>query len=163
MIIWFTGQPGAGKSKLADCLRRDMESSQRVTVHLDGEWLRDFTGNHDFSDEGRQANVAMMQELALHLAKQGVHVVVSMVSPFLTQREMFKQKGGVVEVYVHTSEQRPREQFKAANYEAPANQYVDINTTGKTIADSAAEVWQKVQPFLVVERALFAHSLRSGY
>ena len=37
----------------------------------------------------------------------------------------------VIEIYVHTTEIRGRENFHVTNYEPPTENFVDINTTNK--------------------------------
>jgi adenylylsulfate kinase len=55
---------------------------------------------------------------------------VSLVSPYKDQREAFKEKMGddLVEVYVHTSETRGRENFFVENYEPPTEDFINICT-----------------------------------
>src|SRR6185503_6734961 len=50
MIYWFTGQPGAGKSTLAAALKLALKARKQSVVHLDGEELRDITGNTDYGE-----------------------------------------------------------------------------------------------------------------
>ena len=42
----------------------------------------------------------------------------------------------VTEVYVHTTEQRGREDRHATDYEAPLENFIDIDTTGRFEEDS---------------------------
>ena len=51
-VIWFTGQPGAGKTTLAKELIRKL-SNEKV-IHIDGDDLRDVLDNKDYSERGRR-------------------------------------------------------------------------------------------------------------
>ena len=72
-------------------------------------------------------------------------MLVSLVSPYKDQREDFKKReGGVVEVYVHTTEDRGRNQFHVENYEPPTENFIDLDTTDKTEVDSYYEILKKL-------------------
>src|SRR6266545_5516700 len=77
MIYWFTGQPGAGKTTLALALQAVLRKSGHTVVHLDGEFLREITGNRDFTEAGRTRNIRAGQQLATKLHTEGVMVVAS--------------------------------------------------------------------------------------
>jgi adenylylsulfate kinase len=131
MIIWFTGQPGAGKTTLA----KKLHYIKPNAFMIDGDDLRDLTTNKDYSINGRVNNVNTAQKIAHYLHNQGKDVIVSLVSPYIDQREDFKKLIGtenMVEFYVHTSEPRERDHFKAISYVPPISDYVDIDTTVDT-------------------------------
>ena len=90
MIYWFTGQPGAGKTVLANALKQQLEN----TFHIDGDDLRDIFDNKDYSEDGRRKNIALAQHISHFLSKKECNVVVSLVSPYKDQREEFKEKIG---------------------------------------------------------------------
>ena len=131
MIYWFTGQPGAGKTVLANMLKEALPNAFRI----DGDEMRVLFSNQDYSINGRVVNVGTAQKIAHYLHNQGHDVIVSLVAPYVDQREDFKKLVGVenmVEFYVHTSEPREREHFKAIAYIPPVTDYVDIDTTHDT-------------------------------
>ena len=102
---------------------------------IDGDDLRELTTNKDYSINGRVNNVNTAQKIAHYLHNQGKDVIVSLVSPYIDQREDFKKLIGLenmVEFYVHTSEERERDHFKAIAYTFPISDYVDIDTTHDT-------------------------------
>lgn len=129
MIIWLTGQPGAGKTTICK------HAINKGAFHIDGDDLRDLFDNKDYSEAGRRKNVELAQQIAQYLHNKGKHVWVSLVSPFKDQRDKFKQKMGedLVEVYVHTSEIRGRENFFVKEYGVPDNDYLDLDTTNISI------------------------------
>ena len=111
MIYWFTGQPCAGKTTLADKLKERLPNAFRI----DGDDIRELLSNKDYSIKGRVENVSTAQRIAHYLYNQGHDVIVSLVSPYIDQREEFKKLIGedFIEIYVHTSEARERDHFKA--------------------------------------------------
>lgn len=133
MIFWFTGQPGAGKTTLAVALQERLRRAGHAVVHLDGEFVRELMENHDYGEAGRIANIRAGQRLATKLHEQGVWVVAAFVSPYRALREEFKARGGVVEIYVHTTEIRGRERFFVPGYQPPLASFVDLDTTGVSI------------------------------
>ena len=131
MIYWFTGQPGAGKTVLANMLKEDLPNAFRI----DGDDMRELFSNKDYTINGRVMNVGTAQKIAHYLHNQGHDVIVSLVAPYVDQREDFKKQIGIenmVEFYVHTSEPRERDHFKAIAYTPPTTDYVDIDTTHDT-------------------------------
>ena len=46
----------------------------------------------------------------------------------------------LVEVYIHTTETRGRENFFVKEYGAPTENYLDIDTTNESVEDSAKKV-----------------------
>jgi adenylylsulfate kinase len=127
MIYWFTGQPGHGKTVLASAFKQKLDN----VFHVDGDDLREIFDNKDYSETGRRKNIELAQHLSHFLHNKGQNVVVSLVSPYKDQRDMFKEKMGdnIKEIYVHTSEIRGRENFHVENYQQPTENYLDIDTT----------------------------------
>ena len=101
MIYWFTGQPSHGKTILADLLKQTLLPN---AYRVDGDDLRDLFTNKDFSIKGRVMNVDAAQKISHYLHNQGHDVIVSLVSPYIDQREEFKQLIGnnLKEIYIHT-------------------------------------------------------------
>ena len=128
MIYWFTGQPGHGKTVLGKKL---VEKLNTGAFHIDGDHLREIFHNKDYSESGRRKNIDLAQKIAHYLENQGKDVVVSLVSPYRDQRESFKDLMGdsLVELYVHTTEVRGREDCHVDNYEKPVENFIDIDTT----------------------------------
>jgi adenylylsulfate kinase-like enzyme len=141
MIYWFTGQPGAGKTTLAKELINYLNDD---VIHIDGDDLRDIFQNKDYSEAGRRKNIERAQDIARFLNMKGATVVVSLVSPYLAQREEFKDNNTVTEIYVHTSDERGREGYHVKDYEKPQTNYVDIDTTNKSIAPSFIDLIKQI-------------------
>ena len=127
MIYWLTGQPGSGKTVIG----KKMKEYFKDSFHIDGDDLRELFSNKDYSIKGRVENVGTAQRIAHYLHNQGKTVIVSLVSPYIDQREEFKALMGknLVEIYVHTDEKRGRENYFAKAYIAPKKNFIDIDTT----------------------------------
>jgi len=143
MIIWMTGQPGAGKTTI--CKKIMMRDSR--LFHIDGDDLRDLFENKDYSETGRRKNIELAQQIAQYLHNKGEDVLVSLVSPYKDQRDKFKEKMGnnLVEVYIHTSEKRGREDFFVKEYGQPTENYLDIDTTNESVEESTNKVLDYVK------------------
>lgn len=144
MIYWFTGQPAHGKTVLANMLKDKLPNAYRI----DGDDMRELFSNKDYSIKGRVENVGTAQRIAHYLHNQGHDVIVSLVAPYIDQREDFKKLIGtenIVEFYVHTSEPRERDHFKAIAYTPPISDYVDIDTTTDTPEQSFEIVKKWIQ------------------
>lgn len=131
MIYWFIGQPGAGKTTMAKKLKTFLEKEYAHRVfHVDGDDIRELLENKDYSKEGRIKNITFAQGLAAYLNRHG-DVVVSVVTPYLDVREIFKAKMDqrMTEIYVITKDIRGRESFHVQDFEAPETRYILLDTT----------------------------------
>jgi adenylylsulfate kinase len=140
MIIWLTGQPGAGKTTIAKEILRIKNSSD--WFHIDGDDIRELFDNKDYSEQGRRKNIELGQQIAFYLHKKDKNVVVSLVSPYKNQRDDFKLKVGdhIIEAYIHTNEIRGREDFFVKNYEPPTEWFVDVCTDKDTVENCAKNI-----------------------
>ena len=100
--------------------------------------MRELFSNKDYSIKGRVENVGTAQRIAHYLHNQGKDVIVALVSPYIDQREDFKKLLGnnIIEFYVHTTEPRERDHYKAIAYTPPKDNFIDINTTVDEPKDS---------------------------
>jgi len=149
MIYWFTGQPSHGKTVLATLLKEsllDHGFPEQDLFRIDGDEMRDLFTNKDYSMGGRVKNIDAAQKIAHYLHNQGKTVIVSLVSPYLDQREEFKQTvgDGIIEFYVHTSEARERDHFAVKGYQAPQENFVDIDTTNDTPTQSLSKIMEAI-------------------
>lgn len=143
MIYWFTGQPCAGKTTLAKMLAEELEDYPFL---IDGDDMRELFSNKDYSIKGRVENVGTAQRIAHYLNNQGEDVIVSLVSPYIDQREDFKKLLGdnIKEIYVHTSEVRERDHFKSSAYIAPKEKFINIDTTVDTPEESLKKILDEI-------------------
>jgi adenylylsulfate kinase len=104
--VWLTGLPSAGKTTLATALSERL--SGRPVELLDGDEVREFLSKGlGFSRVDRDANVLRIGWVAATLAKHGVLVLASVISPFADTRAQVRAvheaKGaGFLEVHVAT-------------------------------------------------------------
>lgn len=143
MIYWLTGQPGAGKTTLANWI---LSSFPTKSILVDGDDIREIFVNKDYSEEGRKKNIEKAQILSKFLDHKGYTVVVSLVSPFRDQREAFKAEMGdkLKEIYVHTTNERGRENFHVEGYEPPLDNYYDCDTTDSSEYNTFLELRRKL-------------------
>lgn len=145
-IVWLTGQPGSGKTVLGQMLVQYYEKQKRKVVFIDGDDLREKTGNFDYTPDGRNKNITNAQMLARYLYKSGYTIVVSLVAPYRDLREEFKKEFGslMTEIYVHCEDIRGREEYHVANYEQPLNNFLDVDTTN----DNPKESFRIIEEYL---------------
>ena len=144
MVLWFTGQPGSGKTTLTNRFIDDkligfMKIQPVRIVHIDGDDLREIVDNKDYSEEGRRENIKLAMNIARFMDNKGFIVIVSLVSPYRDQREELKMERNVAEFYLHTTEIRGKEDYFVDDYEPPLHNFVDMDTD-KTIEECVDEI-----------------------
>lgn len=133
MIFWFTGQPGSGKTTLANKLidKISSENSKAKIINIDGDDLRSISKNKDYSKAGRIKNISTAISIVRFLANKGYICVISIVAPYRFLRDELKEDFNFLEVYLHTNEIRGRENFFAEDYEIPVDPKTLSLDTGK--------------------------------
>ena len=130
-VIWFTGQPGAGKTTLAKELIKKF-SNEKV-IHIDGDDLRDVLDNKDYSEKGRRKNIQFAVNMAKVMESKGYLVIVSMVSPYRDLRY-----GNVF--WINSTRPTNREKYWVDNFEPPLEAFWMIDTTDQSIEESVNEI-----------------------
>jgi adenylylsulfate kinase-like enzyme len=146
MIIWLTGQPGSGKTTIARWLEA---SYPNKGVIVDGDDIREIFNNKDYSENGRRKNIDLAQKIAKFTHRKGNVAIVSLVSPYKDQRDEFKTEMGkdLIEVYVHTTDIRGRENFHVENYQPPTEFFIDIDTTNRPEFETVEELKLKLKSY----------------
>mgnify|MGYP001480834862 FL=1 len=141
--IWLTGQPASGKTTLAKLLLNKLKNQygENIFLNIDGDDLRDLFQNKDYSRKGREQNIRLGMSIAAFLINKGYVPIISLVSPYKFLREEFKSKFKVLEVYLHTTEIRGRENYFVKDYEPPSDKFIDMDTTIKTEEESLNEIF----------------------
>ena len=101
-IIWMTGLPCSGKSTIA---RKLKDTIPNLAV-LDGDELREWLSPKDFSREGRNEHNKKVAYLAKLLVEHKVPVCVSLISPYINNRETAQKIIGnekFIETYIKCS------------------------------------------------------------
>jgi len=133
MVIWLTGQPGSGKTTLANAVIEKIRSLNPTLsiINLDGDDLRNINKNKDYSKAGRIKNISTAISIVRFLSNKDFLCIVSIVSPYAYLRDELKSEFQFLEVYLHTSEIRGREDFFASDYEIPIDSKTLSLDTGK--------------------------------
>ncbi len=143
MIIWLTGQPGSGKTTLANYIINKIKSENNGVklINIDGDDLRLINKNQDYSREGRIKNISTAISIMRFLSNKNYVCVVSIVAPYRFLRDELKNDFKFIEVYLHTTEIRGREEFFAKDYEIPIDvDTVSLDTGILTIEECGNEI-----------------------
>lgn len=102
MVVWFTGLSGAGKTTLARALEARLREAGYQPELLDGDLVREHLSKGlGFSRQDRDTNIRRIGFVANLLAKHGVIVLVSAISPYRqTRSEVLEQAPRKLEVFV---------------------------------------------------------------
>ena len=134
MILWFYGQPGAGKTTLANALNLRING-----IQVDGDDVRNVFNNKDYSKEGRIKNLTLINNIVRFLDHKNFDVIVSVVSPYQEIRDQMLDLD-IKYFYVYTSELRGKEQFFVKDLEIGKNDIM-LDTTNKTIDELLSLYW----------------------
>jgi len=165
LTVWLTGLPSAGKTTIARALeKRLLDEGRRVEV-LDGDVVRThLTKGLGFSRADRDENVRRVGFVAHLLARNGVVVLCSLVSPYRSVRGEVRDlhDGRFFEVHVSTpvevcaardvkglyAEQRAGRMTGLTGvddpYEPPVAAEVTVPTHGLSVAESVDLVWTEL-------------------
>src|SRR5262245_46519052 len=178
-VVWHTGLPAAGKSTIAGLVAEELEARGLLVDRLDGDVVREhLTRGLGFSKEDRDANIARIGWVASRLARAGVAVVVSAISPYEEARNearhLVEEHGAFVLVHVATAvdecERRdPKGLYAKARageiqgftgiddpYEIPQDPELRLQTEGRTPEESAAAVLAKLEELGVLANEVAA-------
>ena len=101
-VLWMTGLPCSGKTTIA----RKLQELYPKLAMLDGDEVRKWLSQNDFSREGINENNRKVANLARLLSNHNVPVLVSLISPFNENREDARKIIGddkFIEIYIKCS------------------------------------------------------------
>ncbi len=163
LVIWLTGLPGSGKTtianKVASILR---EKGYRVEV-IDGDWARKTISlGAGYTREERKIHLHRIAWVARLLARNGVIVICSFVSPYRDVRKMIREiiseEAPFIEVYVKCPLEEcirrdPKGLYKKAlrgeiknftgisdPYEEPLNPEITVDTVNNSVEENASTI-----------------------
>jgi bifunctional enzyme CysN/CysC len=94
-VFWLTGLSGAGKSTLAQAAARRLFELGRQVRILDGDDLRNgLNADLGFTPEDRDENVRRTAHVARLFAQSGFLVIVALISPLRTHRDLARKLVG---------------------------------------------------------------------
>lgn len=161
-VLWFTGLSGSGKSTVANLVEKRLFDMGRHTYTLDGDNVRHgLNKDLGFTDADRVENIRRVGETAKLLVDAGMIVLVSFISPFVSERRMAREvleDGEFIEVYISTPlevcEQRDVKGLYAkarrgeiknftgidSAYEPPEHAEIDMDTSEIAAERAATEI-----------------------
>lgn len=88
LVIWLTGLSGAGKTTLARSISKHLRAAGLPVEMLDGDEVREnLSRGLGFSREDRETNIRRIGFVARLLARNGVAVLGSAISPYQRSRD----------------------------------------------------------------------------
>ena len=91
-IYWFTGLSGSGKTTLGCALKDYFDNRNISSLVIDGDELRSgLSFDLGFSDSDRIENNRRAMELAMLLIKNKIIPIITLISPFESERFKIKQ------------------------------------------------------------------------
>ncbi len=171
VVVWFTGLPCCGKTTIAKKLKEKLEEKGFDVELLDGDTVRGYIRNKDFSKEGRNKHLRYIALMAKLLSKRGVVVLCSFVSPYKRNRDFAREiNENFIEVYVKTPlevciERDVKGMYKKAlageikgftgvddPYEEPENPELILETDKEKIEESVEKVLNKLKELGYMEK-----------
>ncbi len=101
-VVWLTGLPSGGKTTLARLLEAELRRRGRRVERLDGDEIRTrLAKGLGFTREDRDENVRRVAYVAHLLQRNGVIVIIALISPYRQARDEARAEvKDFVEVYV---------------------------------------------------------------
>ncbi|UBF23653.1 adenylyl-sulfate kinase [Kovacikia minuta CCNUW1] len=185
VVLWLTGLSGAGKTTIAQHLEHKLQKRDRPVECLDGDAIRqNLSKGLGFSREDRDRNVRRVGDVANLLSRNGIIVIVALISPYRSVRnELRSRLHNFVEIYVDA----PLEVCEARDvkglyaqarsgqikfftgiddpYEAPLNPDITCYTGNETVDESVARItnWLEAGGYLPRIEQLTAETLEHRY
>jgi len=168
-VLWIIGPTASGKTTLAKELEAKFQENNILTLHYDGDEVRDFFGpDHGFGEKDRLMVVKTLVHLANKAVGAGVNVIVSALTANEDAREYVKQHTKkLVLVYLECSIEKCMERDFKGLYKRAVDGDVDtvigfnteyvpligadivLNTEDKSVDEVLTDFMQKIHSFCV--------------
>lgn len=101
-VVWLTGLPASGKTTIARELERALRERGLKVEVMDGDEVRQgLSRDLGFSKEDREKHAMRVAYVSKLLARNGVAVIVALISPYRSFREAIRRDiEDFIEVYV---------------------------------------------------------------
>ena len=175
-VIWLTGLPSSGKTTIARAVERELRKKGFRVEVLDGDEVRKWLSPREgFTREDRERHLRRVAHVAKLLARNGVIVLCSFVSPYRKiRREVRKiiesENIPFIEVYVKCSleecmKRDPKRLYKRAlsgeikhmtgiddPYEEPENPGLILDTEIENIEENVDILTSRIHRLLIENR-----------
>lgn len=160
-VIWMTGLPCSGKTTIGKNLLEFFKSRGYKVELIDGDIIRNYISKGlGFSREDRFENIRRVSFLANILSRNGVIVIVAVISPYRDMRKMARDmiEADFIEVFVNApvevcKQRDVKGMYKKAErgeikgftgvddpYEPPENPDVECKTDVEPIEESTKKI-----------------------
>ncbi|WXG40370.1 MAG: adenylyl-sulfate kinase [Candidatus Freyarchaeum deiterrae] len=163
--VWLTGLPASGKTTIARALEKALRKKGLNVEVLDGDEVRkNLSPDLGFTKEDRETHAKRVAYVAKLLVRNGVAVIVGLISPFRDFREQARnQIGNFVEVWVKCPLEEcirrdPKGLYQKAikgelndltgiqePYEEPLNPEVTVDTSQESLEESVNKILKKLE------------------
>ncbi|MFB0562674.1 MAG: adenylyl-sulfate kinase [Candidatus Lokiarchaeia archaeon] len=162
--VWLTGLPASGKTTIARALEKILREKGLNVEVLDGDDVRrNLSPDLGFTKEDRETHAKRVAYVTKLLVRNGIAVIVGLISPFRNFREYArKQIGNFVEVWLKCPVEEcikrdPKGLYKKAingeindltgiqdPYEDPLNPEVTVDTSKESVEESVNKILKKL-------------------
>ena len=101
-VIWITGYPGSGKSKLSSLIHNKLEKSFGKIIRLSGDDLRHILNLKGYSKKNRKKIGYIYHDVCKRLSDNGVNILIDVVCLFKDIRKQNCYLKNYIEVYIET-------------------------------------------------------------
>jgi len=146
MIVVIFGQPGSGKTTIAKSLYNEIDLL-RSPIHIDGDDLRRFFKDTDYSRKGRIKNLNRASDIAAFLNDKGHDPILSLIYPYKEAREYLNSLNTeILWVYLTYEGERGREKYHVSDFETAHNERIlHIDTSKKDIEDTIEIIYRVIK------------------
>ena len=102
-VIWITGFPGSGKSKISSLIHEKIEKQFGKTIRLSGDDLRILLNLNGYSKKERKKIGFIYHDICKKISDSGVNILIDVVCLFHNIREKNRKfLKNYIEIYIQT-------------------------------------------------------------